>query len=68
MKISDTQLDEYISLCETTCGTKPERVKALGELQKLLSLLLYTLFPESTVTTLEKELEEAYTKNATHKV
>ena len=68
MKISDDQLAEYIKLYETTYGEKLEPVRALVQLNKLISLVMYMLFPESTVNTLEKELNEVYNEIAAHKV
>jgi len=68
MKISDNQLTEYITLYETTYGEKLEPTRALVQLNNLISLVLYMIFPECTVDTLEKELQEVYTGEATHKV
>jgi hypothetical protein len=60
MKISDAQLNEYITLYETTYGEKLESIKALAQARKLVSLVLYMIFPECTVDVLEKELNEEY--------
>lgn len=68
MKISDAQLQEYITLYETKYGEKLERARALWQLNKLISLVLYMTCPDSTIDTLEKELQEEYTKDATCKV
>ena len=64
MKISDNQLTEYITLYETTYCEKLERARALVQLNKLISLMLYIAFPEYTVDILEKELEKEYTKGS----
>jgi len=68
MKISENQLTEYITLYETVYGEKLEPTRGLGQLNKLISLVLYMVFPESTVDNLEKELQEEYNVNATRKV
>ena len=62
MKISDNQLTEYITLYETTYGEKLERARALVQLNKLISLVQYMIFPECTVDILEKELQKEYTE------
>jgi hypothetical protein len=68
MKVSNNQLAEYITLYETTYGEKLEPTRALVQLNKLISLVMYMLFPESTIDTVEKELKEEYTEVAAHKV
>lgn len=68
MRISEDQLTEYITLYETTYGEKLEHTRALVQLNKLISLVLYMIFPEYTVDTLERKFQEEYNGEATHKV
>ena len=67
MRISDTQLNEYISLYETSYGVVLERTQALTQLNKLISLVSYMAFPENTVKTLEEKVGKGYNGNATYK-
>ena len=65
MRVTDAQLDEYISLYESEYGVKLERTRALTQLHKLINLVLYMAFPEDKVNRLEIALEKEYTSNAT---
>lgn len=67
MKISDDQLSEYVTLYETTYKEKLERTRALAQFNKLINLVLYMIFPECTVDTLEKQLQKRYDEDATLK-
>ena len=67
MKISEKQVDEFITLYKQEYNVELERTEALSQLNKLISLVLYMAFPEGTVRALEEKSEEEYNIEATHK-
>lgn len=65
MKISETQVDEFITLYKQEYGDEPERTEALQQINALITLVSRML-PDSKW--LEENKEMLYNSNAASKV
>jgi hypothetical protein len=65
MRISEQQLDEYIALYQSEYGEVLERSRAIGQVHKLVNLVLYMALAENELHALEQSLETEYNKDAT---